>query len=89
MTTIYRRMDPRERSLLVALLLSVVALMLGPFPPAMNSALGAIVGVLAGFLTSRYYSRKASAEMQESSRKVLELARIGSLLFIFAAPLHD
>jgi hypothetical protein len=65
MTTIYRRMDPRERRLLIALLLSVVALLLGPFPPAMNNALGVIVGVLAGYLTSSHYSRKASAEVQE------------------------
>jgi hypothetical protein len=75
MTTIYRRMDPRERGLLVALLLSVVALMLGPFPPAMNSALGAVVGVLAGFLTSRYYSRKASSELQAEADKLSLIMR--------------
>jgi hypothetical protein len=70
MTTIYRRMDPGERGLLIALSLGIVALLLGPFPPAMNNALGVIVGVLAGYLTSSHCSRKASAEVQEVVYKV-------------------
>jgi hypothetical protein len=68
-------MDPRERGLLVALSLSIVALSLGPFPPAMNSALGVIAGVLAGFLTSSHYSRKASKEMQEVVDKLMLVLR--------------
>jgi hypothetical protein len=36
----------------------------------MNNALGVIVGVLAGYLTSSHYSRKASAEVQEVVDKV-------------------
>jgi hypothetical protein len=36
----------------------------------MNNALGVIVGVLAGYLTSSHYSRKASAEVKEVVDKV-------------------
>jgi hypothetical protein len=44
--------------------------LLDPFPPAMNNALGVIVGVVAGYMTSSHYSRKASAEGQEVVDKV-------------------
>ena len=46
MTTIYRHMDPGERGLLIALSLGIVALLLGPFPPAMNNALGSLLACL-------------------------------------------
>jgi hypothetical protein len=74
---IVRRMDPRERYLLCALLLTLLALVIDPglFRPALSNAVGILAGALIGYLISSYFSRKASSELQAEAHKLSLIMR--------------
>ena len=77
MLRIVRRMDPRERYLLCALLLTLLALVIDPglFRPALSNAVGILAGALIGYLISSYFSRKASSELQAEAHKLSLIMR--------------
>jgi hypothetical protein len=75
---IVRRMDPRDRYLLYALLLTLLALVIvpgGQFPPGMSNAVGILAGAIIGYLISSYFSRKASSELQAEAHKLSLIMR--------------
>lgn len=78
MMKIVRRMDPRDRSLLYALLLTLLALVIAPgdlFPPGLSNAVGILAGAIIGYLISSYFSRKASSELQAEAHKLSLIMR--------------
>ena len=78
MLRIVRRMDPRERYLLYALLLTLLALAIDPgdlFPPGLSNAVGILAGAIIGYLISSYFSRKASSELQAEAHKLSLIMR--------------
>jgi hypothetical protein len=78
MMWIVRRMDPRDRYLLYALLLTLLALVIVPggrFPPGLSNAVGILAGAIIGYLISSYFSRKASSELQAEAHKLSLIMR--------------
>jgi hypothetical protein len=78
MMGIVRRMDPRDRYLLYALLLTLLALVIVPggrFPPGLSNAVGILAGAIIGYLISSYFSRKASSELQAEAHKLSLIMR--------------
>jgi hypothetical protein len=78
MLRIVRRMDPRERYLLFALLLTLLALAIDSgnlFPPGLSNAVGILAGAFIGYLTSSHFSRKASSELQAEAHKLSLIMR--------------
>jgi hypothetical protein len=78
MLRIVRRVDPRDRYLLSALLLTLLALVIAPgdlFPPGLGNAVGILAGAFIGYLTSSYFSRKASSELQAEAHKLSLIMR--------------
>jgi hypothetical protein len=74
--TIFRRVAPRDRNLLVAGSLTVLALLIpSPLPPALSSTMSILAGAIIGFLTSSYFSRKASSELQAAADKLSLIIR--------------
>ena len=75
---IIRRMEPRDRYLLYALLLTLLALVIVPggrFPPGLSNAVGILAGAIIGYLISSYFSRKASSELQAEAHKLSLIMR--------------
>ncbi len=75
---IIRRMNPRDRYLLYALLLTLLALVIVPggrFPPGLSNAVGILAGAIIGYLISSYFSRKASSELQAEADKLSLIMR--------------
>jgi hypothetical protein len=78
MMGIVRRMDPRDRYILYALLLTLLALVIVPggrFPPGLSNAVGILAGAIIGYLISSYFSRKASSELQAEADKLSLIMR--------------
>jgi hypothetical protein len=78
MMRIVRRMEPRDRYLLYALLLTLLALVIVPggrFPPGLSNAVGILAGAIIGYLISSYFSRKASSELQAEADKLSLIMR--------------
>jgi hypothetical protein len=78
MLRIVRRMAPRDRYLLYALLLTLLALAIvpgGQFPPGLSNAVGILAGAIIGYLISSYFSRKASSELQAEAHKLSLIMR--------------
>jgi prepilin signal peptidase PulO-like enzyme (type II secretory pathway) len=78
MMRIIRRMEPRDRYLLYALLLTLLALVIVPggrFPPGLSNAVGILAGAIIGYLISSYFSRKASSELQAEAHKLSLIMR--------------
>lgn len=77
MLRIIRRMDPRARYLLCALLLTLLVLVIEPalFRPALSNAVGVLAGAIIGYLISSYFSEKASSELQAEAHKLSLIMR--------------